>query len=173
MFDDIIMDYMKRTQSSKKIKQGYDFVFTYMDTDMIYIYRETLQDLEWKKFCYECIDMPCGYCSIKINEVKRYWACALIQEPTLFLTNEVVDDCLVTFEKFQKQYIIIPSLSLNPLLLEEKPFITVRSPPGFFNQGKGTRCDLNATFQQLYYNVLFRELVFKINLYTMMNGLKR
>ena len=87
--------------------------------------------------------------------------------------NEVVDDCLVTFEKFQKQYIIILSLSLHPLLIEEKPFITVPSPPGFFNLEKETRCYLNATFQHLYYNVLFRELVFKINLYTMMNGLKR
>ena len=38
MFDDIIMDYMKRAQSSKRIKQGYDFVFTHMDTDIIYIY---------------------------------------------------------------------------------------------------------------------------------------
>ena len=87
--------------------------------------------------------------------------------------NEVVDDCLVKFENFQRQYIIIPSLSLNPLLLEEKPFITVLSPPGFFNQGKDTRCYLNATFQNLYYNILFRDLVFKINLYTMMNGLER
>ena len=48
--------------------------------------------------------------------------------------NELVDDCLVIFEKFHKQYIIIPSLSLNPLLIEEKTFATVRSPPGFFNQ---------------------------------------
>ena len=37
MFDDIIMDYIKRTQSSKKFKHGYDLVFTQMDTDMIYI----------------------------------------------------------------------------------------------------------------------------------------
>ena len=117
--------------------------------------------------------MPCGHYSIKRNEVKRYWDRALIQEPTLYPMNEVVDDCLVTFENFQKQYIIIPSLSLNTLLLEEKPFITVRSPPGFFNPENDTICYLNATFQHLYYNVLFRELVFKINLYTMMNGLKR
>ena len=47
MVDDIIMDFMKITQSSKKYKQGYDFVFTLMDTDMIYIYRGTLQDLNW------------------------------------------------------------------------------------------------------------------------------
>ena len=61
MFDDIIMDYMKRTQSSKIFKQGYDFIFTQMDTDMVYIYRGTLQDLDWKKGSYECIDMPCGH----------------------------------------------------------------------------------------------------------------
>ena len=79
----------------------------------------------------------------------------------------MVDDCLVKFENFQKQYIIIPLLSLNTLLLEEKLFITVRSPPGFNNQSNETRCYLNATFQKLYYNVLFRDLVFKINPYTM------
>ena len=77
--------------------------------------------------------------------------------------NELVYGCLVTFEKFQKHYIIIPSLSLHPLLIEEKPFITVRSPPGLFNPEKETRCYLNATFQHLYYNVIFRDLVFKIN----------
>ena len=71
MCDDIIMDYMKRTQSPKIFKQGYDFVFPQMDTDMIFIYWGTFQDLEWKKGCYECIDMPCGHYSIKINEVKR------------------------------------------------------------------------------------------------------
>ena len=37
----------------------------------------------------------------------------------LYEMNELVDDCLVTFEKFHKQYIIIPSLSLDPLLIEE------------------------------------------------------
>ena len=41
MFDDIIMDYMRITQSSKKYKQGYDFVFTQMNTDMIYIQGDT------------------------------------------------------------------------------------------------------------------------------------
>ena len=79
--------------------------------------------------------------------------------------NELVDDCLVTFEEFHKQYIIIPSLSLDTLLIEEKPFVTVRSPNGFFNPEKETRFYLNAIFQHLYYNVLFRDLVLKINCY--------
>ena len=86
---------------------------------MIYIYRGTLQDLYWKKGTYECIDMPCEHYTIKRNEVRRYWARLLIQEPKLFQMNEVVDDCLVTFEKFQKQYIIIFSLSLNPFLFKK------------------------------------------------------
>ena len=86
-----------------------------------------------EKVIYECIDMPCENYTIKRNEVKRYWARVFIQEPTLFQMNEVVDDCLVTFEKFQKQYIIIPSLSLHPLLIEEKPCNTFQSTPGFFN----------------------------------------
>ena len=39
MVDDIIMDHMKRTQSSQKYTKEHDCVFTHMDTDMIYIYR--------------------------------------------------------------------------------------------------------------------------------------
>ena len=46
MVDDIIMDHIERTQSSQGYKQGHDCVFTQMDTDMIYIYRGTLQDLD-------------------------------------------------------------------------------------------------------------------------------
>ena len=38
LVDDIIMDNIKRTQSSQGYKQGHDCVFTQMDTDMIYIY---------------------------------------------------------------------------------------------------------------------------------------
>ena len=49
MVDDIIMDHMKRTQSSQGYKQVHDCVFTQIDTDMIYIYRGSLQDLHWKK----------------------------------------------------------------------------------------------------------------------------
>ena len=37
----------------------------------------------------------------------------------LYEMNELVDDCMVTSEKFHEQYIIIPSLLLDPLLIEE------------------------------------------------------
>ena len=138
---------------------------------MIYIYRGSLQDLYWKYGTYECIDMPCEHYTIKMNKVKGHWARVLKKDKTLFEMNELVDDCLVTFEKFQKQYIIIPSLLLDPLFIEEKPFVTFRSPPGFVNPENETRCYLNSTFQHLYYNVIFRELVFKINCYTMLDDL--
>ena len=49
MVDDIIMDHMKRTQSSHKYTEEHDYVFTHMYTDVIYIYRGSLTDLHWKK----------------------------------------------------------------------------------------------------------------------------
>ena len=61
MVDDIIMDNIKRTQSSHKYTGEHDCVFTQIDTDMIYIYRGSLQDFYRKKGTYECIDMPCEH----------------------------------------------------------------------------------------------------------------
>ena len=69
--------------------------------------------------------MPCEHYTIKRNNFKGYCARVLKKDTTLFEMNELVDDCPVTFEKFHKQYIIIPSLSLDPLVIEEKPFVTV------------------------------------------------
>ena len=86
--------------------------------------------------------------------------------------DELVDHCMVSFENFHKQYIIMPSPSFKPLLIEESPFVTVQSPPGLVNLENETICYSNSTFQHLYYNVIFRELVFKINFHTMLNGLK-
>ena len=54
--------------------------------------------------------MPCEHYTIKRNKVKRYWARVLKKDTTLYEMNELVDYCLVTFEKFHKKYIIIPSL---------------------------------------------------------------
>ena len=87
--------------------------------------------------------MPCEHYTIKRNKAKDYWDRVLKKDTTLYEMNELVDDCLVIFEKSHEQYIIIPSISLDPLLIEEKPFVTVRSPPGFVNQENETRCYLN------------------------------
>ena len=48
--------------------------------------------------------------------------------------NKRVDHWLDSFEKFHKKYIIMPSLSLNYLLIEESLFVTIQSPPGFINR---------------------------------------
>ena len=62
--------------------------------------------------------MPCEHYTIKRNKVKGYCARVLKKDPTLFEMNELVDDCLFIFERFQKQYIIIPSLRSIRYLLK-------------------------------------------------------
>ena len=83
--------------------------------------------------------------------------------------DEKVDHWLDYFEKFHKKYIIMPSISLNSLFIEESLFVTVQSTLGFINRENETRCYLNATLQLLYFNVLFRQLVLNIDCYTMLN----
>ena len=78
--------------------------------------------------------MPCEHFCFKSNEVKYYWTHVLKNDTTGDDMDELVYHCLVAFEKFHKQYIIMPSLSLNPLLIEESLFVTVRSPPSFINR---------------------------------------
>ena len=48
--------------------------------------------------------------------------------------KENIDHWLYFFEKFQKQYIIIPAESYNYLFPEESIYIAVRSHPGFIHQ---------------------------------------
>ena len=103
----------------------------------------------------------------------KYWTHVLKNDTSSGNMDEKVDHWLDSFEKFHKKYIIMPSISLNYLLIEESLFVTVWSPPGFINRENETRFYLNATFQLLYFNVIFRQLVLKINCYTMLNGLRK
>ena len=61
MFDEIIMYNIRRIKLSHNYTEEHDCVFTQIDTNMIYIYRGSLQDLYWKKGTYEYIDRPCEY----------------------------------------------------------------------------------------------------------------
>ena len=125
MFDDIIIDHMKRMVSSHTHTAENDCVFTQIVYHISYIYRGSLQKLYWKKGTYECIEMLCEHYCLKKNEVKDYRACVLKNDTTIYEMDELVDHCLVSFEKLHKQYIIMPSLSLDPLLIEESSFVTV------------------------------------------------
>ena len=78
--------------------------------------------------------MPCEHFCLKNNEVKDYLTRVLKNYTKSDDMDEMVDHWLVSFEKFHKKYIIMPSLSLNLLLIEESLFVTVRSPPGFINR---------------------------------------
>ena len=83
--------------------------------------------------------MPCEYFSFKKNEIKDYWNHVFKNDTSSGDMEKMVDHWLVFFEKFHKKYIIMPSLSLNPLLIEEIFFVAVRSPRGFINQENETR----------------------------------
>ena len=62
--------------------------------------------------------MPCEHYCLKRNTVKDYWACVLKNDTKIYEMDELVEHCLVSFENVHKQYIIMPSLSFEPLLIE-------------------------------------------------------
>ena len=124
MFDDIIMGTINRNVLSHYTAEM-DCVFTHIVYHIIYIYRGSLQDFYWIKGTYECLEIPCEHFCLKKNEIKDYWTRVLKNDTTSDDMDEMVDHWLVSFEKFYKQYIIMPSLLLNPLLIEESLFVTV------------------------------------------------
>ena len=63
--------------------------------------------------------MPCEIFCLKNNEVKYYWTRVLKNDTTSDDMDEMVHNWLVSFEKFHEQYIIMPSLLINQLLIEE------------------------------------------------------
>ena len=69
--------------------------------------------------------MPCENFCLKKNQVKDYGTCVFKHDTTSDDMDEMVDNWLVSFEIFHKKYIIMPSLWLNPLIIEESLFVTV------------------------------------------------
>ena len=78
--------------------------------------------------------MPCEHFCLKRNEVKDYWTRILKNDTSSDDMDEMVDHWLVSFENFHKKYIIMPSLSLDTLLIEDSFFVTFRPSPGFIHQ---------------------------------------
>ena len=122
MFDDIIMGTTNRNVLSH-YTSDMDFVFTHIVYHIIYIYRGSLQCFFLEKVTYECLEMPCEHFCLKKNEIKDYRTRVLKNDTTSGDVDEMVYHWLVSFEKFHKQYIIMPSLSLNPLLIENSLFV--------------------------------------------------
>ena len=69
--------------------------------------------------------------------------------------DEKVDHWFYSFEKFHKKYILMPSLSLKTLFIEESLSVTVWSTLVFIGQENETWCYLNAMFKILYFKVFF------------------
>ena len=72
MFDDITIGTIKINVLSYHTAET-DCVFTHIFSHIIYIYRGSLQDFQWRKGTCECIEMPCEHFYFKKNEVKDYW----------------------------------------------------------------------------------------------------
>ena len=89
--------------SSPNHTAKHDCVFTQIVYDIIYIYRGSLQYFYWKKGTFECIEMPCKNYCLKRNKVKDYWARVFKNDTTIYEMNELVDQCLFSFENFHKQ----------------------------------------------------------------------
>ena len=71
IFDDIIMGHIKINVLSHHTAEN-DCVFTHIVSNIIYIYRGSLQDFLWRKGTYECIETPYEHLCLKRNEVKDY-----------------------------------------------------------------------------------------------------
>ena len=89
------------------------------------MYSGSLQDFYWEKGTYESPEMPCEHFCLKRKKFKDYWTRVLKNDTSSDDMNEKVDHWLDPFENFHKKYIIMPSLSLNYLLIEESLFVTV------------------------------------------------
>ena len=60
MFDDIIMGTINRNEFLYTTAET-DCFFTQIDSNIIYMYRGSLQDFYWKKGSYECLEMLCEH----------------------------------------------------------------------------------------------------------------
>ena len=69
--------------------------------------------------------MPCEHFRLKKNEMKDYWTHVLKNDTSSGDMDEKVDHWFYSFETFHKNSIIMPSLSLNSLLIEKSLFVTV------------------------------------------------
>ena len=98
------------------------------------MYRGSLQYFNWRTGTYEYLEMPCVHFRLKNNDMKDYLTHVLKNDTSSGDMDEKLDHWLDCLEKFHKKYIIMPSLSLNSLLIEESLFVTVQSPPGFINR---------------------------------------
>ena len=93
--------------------------FCYTDCFSHHLYVQGVTSIFfWKKGTYKCLEIPCEHFSLKNNEIKDYWTHVLKNYTSSGDMDEMVDHWLVSFENFHKKYIILPSISLNPLLIE-------------------------------------------------------
>ena len=124
MFDEIIMGTIRKNEFPHTTAET-DCVFKQIDYNIIYMYRGSLQYFYWKKGTYKCLEMPCVHFRLKNNEMKYYLNHVLKNDTSSGDMDEKLGHWFDSFEKFHKKYIIMPSISLNSLFIEESLFVTV------------------------------------------------
>ena len=72
MFDDIIMGTIKRNVLSYHSTET-DCVFTQIFSQIIYMYKGSLQYFFSKKETYEYLEIPCEHLSLKRKVIIDYW----------------------------------------------------------------------------------------------------
>ena len=68
--------------------------------------------------------MPCEDLCLKNKEIKDYWTHIFKNDTSSGDMDEKVDHWLDSFENFHNKYIIMPSLLLHSLLIEESLLVT-------------------------------------------------
>ena len=71
MFGDIIVGIMIKNECPHPTAET-DCVFTQIDSNIIYMYRGSLQEFYWRKGNYECLEIPCEHLCLKKNDMKNY-----------------------------------------------------------------------------------------------------
>ena len=70
MFDVIIMGTIRKNEFPHPTAETY-CVFTQIDSNIIYMYRGSLQYFYWRKGTHECLEIPCVHFRLKNNDTKK------------------------------------------------------------------------------------------------------
>ena len=127
----------------------------------------------WKRGTHECLDVPCIHLIFERIQMKQYLTNIQKSNTSSDIMEEKVDHWLDFFQKYHKNYTIMPTESFNSSCPENSIYISVIPSPGLINQENETRCYFNATIQLLYWNILFVVLILNINWYNTMISLDK
>ena len=112
IFGDIIMHKSKNKVLECHV-EAVDRYFTKTWKNIIYMYRDPLQEFNWKKGTHESLHVLCPHLNSKRIKTRQYLYNILKCDTSSDDMKINIDHWLYYFEKFHKQYIIMPTESCN------------------------------------------------------------